>query len=299
MKGRVVRVDPRDVKSYWENRFSEDVSLATVGWLGLGPAFNAWMYRVRRVQFLRLLRRYVGKHDAVLDIGSGSGFYLDRWRELGVASITGSDLTETATEQLREKYDVPIVCLDIGDEKMPLDGAFDAISAMDVLFHIVDDDRYARALRNVSSLLSDRGVFVFTDNFLHAGEMRAAHQASRTFEAIDRCLHDAGLAIVERHPSFVLMNTPVDTNSPILLAHWSLLRRVLGRFPRLAGLAGAMLFPLEVLLVGLLKEGPSTEIVICRKASTRRAYPAQLIAAWMNTSAASLHGRLKSFGQSV
>ena len=37
---------------------------------------------------------------------------------------------------------------------------------MDVLFHIVDDEGYARAIRNLAALLAPGGLLVLTENFL-------------------------------------------------------------------------------------------------------------------------------------
>ncbi len=87
---------------YWSERLEQTYSLAGVGWLGLGEPFNRWMYAVRRRVFRRTIRASVDLEGArVLDVGSGTGFYVGLWRELGVADITGSDLTGVAVERLR------------------------------------------------------------------------------------------------------------------------------------------------------------------------------------------------------
>src|SRR5215212_2275578 len=91
-----------DARDYWEQRLTRDYSLSGVGYAGLGEPFNSWMYRVRRKVFRREMRRRLrapGTID-VLDIGSGTGFYVGLWQELGVRSVTGSDLTEKAVGEL-------------------------------------------------------------------------------------------------------------------------------------------------------------------------------------------------------
>ena len=79
-----------DNRKYWETRLREHYSLAGVGYLRLGRRFNEWMYRVRGEVFDRvaaeLLPSWSGK--AVLDVGSGTGFYVERWLRLG-ARVTG------------------------------------------------------------------------------------------------------------------------------------------------------------------------------------------------------------------
>jgi SAM-dependent methyltransferase len=63
------------------------------------------MYRVRREVFLREAAALgLDPHSArVLDVGSGTGFSIRRWLELGVGSITGCDLAESAVERLRSR----------------------------------------------------------------------------------------------------------------------------------------------------------------------------------------------------
>jgi 2-polyprenyl-3-methyl-5-hydroxy-6-metoxy-1,4-benzoquinol methylase len=134
-----------------------------------------------------MVRRLLDDRAAmrVLDVGSGTGFYVDQWRDLGIKQVVGLDLTETAVSRLKTAYpDMEFVVADVGAESVPLQrGSFDVVSAFDVLFHIVDDDRYGRALENVSGLLKPGGFFVWSDNFLRHGRRDAGlHQVSRSLE---------------------------------------------------------------------------------------------------------------------
>ncbi len=85
----------------------------------------------------------------MLDVGSGTGFYVGLWREAGAASIRGSDVSPTAVARLRTRA-FPAIRIDRFDlsgaaEDLP-DGPFDLVSAFDVLFHLIDDAAYGRAL---------------------------------------------------------------------------------------------------------------------------------------------------------
>ena len=177
--------DTDALRDYWEERLRGDYTLGGVGYQGLGEAFNRWGYRARRRVFLRALRARAAPGARVLDVGSGTGFYLDLWRELGAASITGSDLTAVAAERLAVRHPyAEAVRLDIGAESIDLPAAsFDAISAMDVLFHVTDDARFARALVNAARLLRPGGLLVFSDLFVHGAPWRAPHQAIRSLDA--------------------------------------------------------------------------------------------------------------------
>jgi SAM-dependent methyltransferase len=258
-----------DPKRYWEKRLEGTFSLGGVGWLGLGEPFNRWMYRVRRRVFARTVRKAATQlGDArVLDVGSGTGFYIERWRELGVRDITGIDLTDVAVQQLSGRYpDGRFIQADITDGTGDLPaGHFDAISIMDVLFHVVDDDRYGRAIANLHSLLRPGGVLILTENLLHGSWHRGEHQVSRDADWILGLLDDSGFDVLTRRPLFVLMNTPVDSRSRLLKGWWWLLMNVMARARWLGGPLGAAIYPAETALTATLREGPTTEIVAARK----------------------------------
>src|SRR5207247_8069466 len=100
-------------------------------------------------------------------------------------------------------------------------GQFDAISAMDVLFHIVDDDGYAQAIENLARLLVPGGVVVLTENLLHRGTERGKHQTSRSLDMVLALLSRYGLQVEQRRPAFVLMNTPIDSDNWFLHRSWT------------------------------------------------------------------------------
>jgi len=282
---------PFDPRQYWENRLREHYSLAGVGYLRLGRRYNEWMYRVRGEVFDRVLQG-IGKREegggrragsaslppplsslswwggrAVLDIGSGTGFYVDRWLQTG-ARVTGLDLTEVAVNELTRSFPgARFVCADIGNGGgVPLErGSFEAASAMDVLFHIVDDAAYARAFVNLASVLKPGGWLLWSDNFLRHTTERVAHQASRSLGESVRCVEAAGFEIVDRVPMFVLMNYPADTTSRLARWAWTAMVAPAALAEPIGGLVGAVLYPLERVLVRRMRESPSTELMICRK----------------------------------
>jgi SAM-dependent methyltransferase len=256
-----------DAKRYWSNRLEQTFSLEGVGYLGLGEEYNRWMYAVRRSVFRSAVRGLIDPpRGRILDVGSGTGFYVKLWRELGARDVTGSDLTAVAVEQLTRRF--PEASFRVLDLTQPLAAdqeRFDAISAMDVLFHIVDDDGYARAIDNLGRMLAPGGILVFTENLPHGRTDRGEHQTSRSLESVSSLLAHAGLAIELRRPVFVLMNTPVDSDSTLLERSWKAVNILVRGHPRRGWAVGAVLYPLELLLGRLVKEGPSTEIVVCRK----------------------------------
>jgi SAM-dependent methyltransferase len=255
-----------DSRRYWDRRLAGTWSLQGVGLKGLSRSYNTWLYRVRDRVFGRMIAvTDVDPRGAeVLDIGPGVGFYTQRWLRLG-ARVTGVDIADSAVNRLRTRYPAArFEQLDISDVDPPLEGGFDVVDAFDVLFHIPDDERHARAIANVYRLLRPGGWFLFTDVFAHKRTKPSKHYVRRTKAEIEDAVLAAGFEIVRRRPAFVMMNYPFDA-SPRARKLWS---KVLA--PRLKSelggrLVGAALFAPELLLTRVLHEGPTTEWMVCRK----------------------------------
>jgi SAM-dependent methyltransferase len=228
------------------------------------------MYRVRAHVVEREIRR--ARIDLssreVLDIGSGTGFYIKLWENLGATKITGSDFAPFAVHSLGEKHPAHrFFELDISSERLPATlGRFDLISAFDIFYHIVDDAAYARAFRNIRSLLRPGGYFVFSENFLPREREVGVHQVSRSNAEIGALLAENGFEVVSRAPVFVLMNRPLKSSNRILGFTWRTIERVtrMRDHPRLGGWLGAALYPIELLCLRLASTGPTTEMMVCR-----------------------------------
>src|SRR6266487_246232 len=257
-------------RDYWEKRLTEKWGLHGVGHISYGLPYNPWLYRVRQRVFLRHITPLPIKFEesTVLDIGSGTGFWLNVWRSLGVRDLVGSDMTSIAVENLRKGYpSLKIFKLDISDREAVgnMEGRFHLISAFDVLYHVMEEDRFQNAISNVSTLLSPGGYFLFTDSFLRSSPTGSAHQVNRTLDEYICLLRTNGLEVIQRAPMFVLMQTPSDMTSPIPAFIWRLSMVPVKLVPSVGHIYGAALFPLEMLFTKYLKESPSTEIMICRK----------------------------------
>ena len=259
-----------DARAYWEERLSGDVGVRRVGNRSFGLRYNGWLYRVRRVQFIRRMHRSLGPDRSrldVLDIGSGSGVYVDLWHRLGVRRVVGSDLTIGAVSHLRRAFPgMTFEQGDVGDPNfMSHDGPFDVVSAFDVLFHIVDDERFAQAIANVARLLKPGGYFVFSDLFLHGRTFESLHQVGRTLDHISRVLRRSGFDIIQRRPIFVIMEAPVDSTSVLHKRFWRTWRRLVSQRESFGWVAGAIAFPVELALSVCVSEGPSIEMMVCRR----------------------------------
>jgi len=263
--------EPFNARDYWESRLSQHYSLTGVGYRRLGLRFNEWMYRLRARVFARVAGSLGADWPAanVLDVGSGTGFYVEQWHRLGVPRVTGFDITTTAVAGLAARFPTDrFRQVDIGQALEPDLAAldpFDAVSAMDVLFHIVDDDQYGRAFANIARLVRPGGWFLWSDNFLRHTTERVEHQVSRSLADSERLVRSAGFEIVGRVPMFVLMNYPADTRSRVAKLAWTAMVAPAALAEPLGWLVGAALYPIDLWLTGHTRESPTTEIMICRK----------------------------------
>jgi SAM-dependent methyltransferase len=262
------RVGQAEALEWWEARHRDHRGFDAVGYVGAGGAYNAWLYRVRRRLFRRHVASLAGPESSVLDVASGNGFYLARWREAGAGRLVGSDVSETAVGRLRASF--PGTRIDRFDLSGPPaelpDGQFDLVSAFDVLFHLIDDDAYRRALANLASLVRPGGALVISENFRREGPRRfASVQVNREEGEILEELGEAGFEAIERHPMFVLMNAPACGGAPLLHAWWRRVHGLLTTRPRAGALLGPALYPLELACLATVHRAPSTELAICRR----------------------------------
>jgi len=266
-----LRDEPFSPKAYWENRLTQKWGLHGVGHISYGQPYNEWLYRARKRVFLQQVRQLpvCFPEAKVLDVGSGTGFWLNMWKSVGVRQLTGSDLTQVAVEHLqREQPDVHMLQLDISDGEAVgrITQRFDLISAFDVLFHVVDDRRFRDAIKHMAALLRPGGYFLFTDVLSHAGSYRAQHEVDRTITDYTRELAENGFRTLRRVPVFVLMNAPQDSHFEFPRKVWRLAMAPVHLLPVLGYFYGAILYPVDAVLTRMLREGPATEMVVCQKA---------------------------------
>jgi SAM-dependent methyltransferase len=255
-----------DPARYWDDRHDKAVGLSGVGYLGL-KGYNDWIYRVRRRVFQRMLRPYAARIRGarVLDVGSGSGFYLTEWLRHPVGQLVGSDFSRVALARLRRSFpSVPIVPLDIATtdpSAIATLGRFDFISAIDILFHIVDDPLYVRAFQNLANLLEPTGTLLFTENFLQSTSRReSAWHVLRELVEVQAALTQVGLRIEARAPWLMLMNAPVDSRNALLTRGWSVIEALCRRSRVIGSVLGAAMYPAEIVLTRIFRESPTSEV---------------------------------------
>jgi SAM-dependent methyltransferase len=264
-------------QAYWDELLGDEYSSRAVAYPGLARSFNDTMYR-RLVASVdaALDRAGVGAPRRVLDVGSGTGVWVDFWRRRGAGEIVGLDLTQAAVDGLRRRYpDLRFERADVGDEALPDVGTFDAVSAMSVLLHITDGERFRRAVANLGAALSPGGVLVAIEPvvvhrwwgppFDEASNSRARPLGEWT-DALDA----AGLRLEVLTPATCLLANPVDTRRQgtfrLLRRYWWAVMMGVGPRERVGAAAGRALYALDSLALRLARTGPSAKVMVARRA---------------------------------
>lgn len=257
--------------SYWDNRLSKIQGLEGVGFKKLGPSFNKWAYRVRRHVFLKQVKvlNLNMENAQVLDIGSGTGFYIKAWSDLNCKKITGVDITPTAVNNLKNTFSgSKFYQSDIGDVNFNQEKIYenyDAISSMDVLFHIIDDQRFEQAVKNISSILKPGGYFIYSDAYLQKETVRGESQVLRTKDYLIKTFKENNLELVTMKPFMFFTDKPTDTKNPLLKLFWFCLENGLYILPFMGHILGPLIYPAEILAVDHLEKSPTSKFTIFRK----------------------------------
>ena len=269
-------------EKYWEERLSKDFSLGGVGFLGLGVGYNKWFYKARIRALSKLLKEKAispsGKR--ILDIGVGTGFYIDYWKKLGARSIVGLDITEKSVSELEKKYpEYKFVSTNICDKQLEsaiLDEKFDIITAFDVLFHIVEEDEFEQAIENIKCLSHHETKIIISDSFLKEPRPVGFHENDTTMDRYKEALDKVGLRPLITIPVFYFMSNPIDKDAlssrslrilvslAWIIANDSLrLRKRLGSLAEPIGyLIGLILYTVDGVILKYAKIGPSTKIML-------------------------------------
>jgi len=212
---------------YWENRLRHSMNLEGVGCLGKGMLYNTYLYRSKVRAMEKGLRR-IGIEElmqmSVLDLGTGTGFWIDYFLNRGAGICVGVDITEASVDFLSRKFSseqATFVRSDLSDPNLPklIDKNFDLVTAIDVLYHIISDDLLEQTVKNISQLINDQGWFVFSDvlNLPQGKESSASHVKWRSRKVWEKLIYDNGFLIRAEVPMYVFMHAAIT--GPLVLKY--------------------------------------------------------------------------------
>lgn len=113
------------------------------------------------------------RRHRLLDLGSGTGHWIDFFKDvLLVGDAVGVEITDLMIEYLRAKYsdasDISVLQQDICADEFTselIGGPVDYISAIGIMFHIVDDGLWELALGKLATMLKPDGLLIVGGDF--------------------------------------------------------------------------------------------------------------------------------------
>jgi SAM-dependent methyltransferase len=213
---------PKSIKAYsnpaayWESRLKEQFDLTGVGHIILGPAYNHRLY-VTRLRTLEQALHTSGcslRGRRVLEIGCGTGFYTEFCREQQVADYLGVDITAVSVQNLTQRFpDFHFHQADVGDPTFFVKNTYDVVLVADVLFHIVDDDRFHQAIANMSASLNSGGYLILSDLLAVQTIQPAQHFRARSLAMYTDAFSRCNLTVQHIEPIFAVMHPPAAAPS--------------------------------------------------------------------------------------
>lgn len=154
--------DDYDAARYWDERFRRHgPSMSSVGHEGKSEHDNAAAYAAQANAIFSMLDRasvdFPGAR--VMEIGCGNGYYAEQLSARGVTHYRGLDITEAFFALLRGRFPgFDYIRADITSSRLP--ELFDIVLMIDVIEHIVTEEKLVSALANVSAMMADNALLV-------------------------------------------------------------------------------------------------------------------------------------------
>jgi len=169
---------------YWSDRLSRYGSdLRGVGNASLTSEENERLHREGAKIFLSLCREegIEFSRTRLLDIGCGTGYYAELFREGGGTSYLGVDLSDVLFPDLRRRFPgFDFRRLDVSRKR--LEGTFDLVIMIDVTQHITSPGGFAFAMRNVRERIAPDGCLILT-SWLDSKARKSFYETARGAEA--------------------------------------------------------------------------------------------------------------------
>lgn len=237
-----------------------------------------YLYRLRESAFRRAAAKALAdgagfRASNILEFGCGSGYWLGVLPSVlgtGDFRYTGADISSTATTRLAARFpQFGFVCLgdpEKGWREIAARGPFDLALAIDVLYHITNDDVWRNSLRHIGSVMAPGGHLIFSDFGHHEpkADPSRSHVKHRAAQDYLDTLEQCGFSVVAIVPKFYLFNRvkygPWRDHGAALSAAW----RIADRFPP----AMYMMYCADRILVRLVRPmSPrcKTRFFVCRK----------------------------------
>jgi SAM-dependent methyltransferase len=246
----------------------------TVGYPGLGDAFNRGTYRIRKTSVRRILKRHAVDTASLLEAGVGTGAYAALWKELGVHQWTGADISPVALENLAQRYPQHrFLRVDLTAGRIDPGGGFGLVTALDVLYHLVEEPGFEHAVIMLAGAVRPGGHLLLSDVFCAPSRQIGPYVKRRSLERYVELLADQGLRLVDRQPVFAILGDPVprpgNLRDAILFQSWRVVSKTIRCCPcgwtreAVGGAAALALWPIDSFLCGMgITRGINLELAL-------------------------------------
>ena len=161
-----------DDTKYWDNIFYTD-GISDSKTISKNKSLITTKYHYNSMESLilkHLRNNLISIHNShILDIGSGSGHWIDFYVSLDAGVITGIDVSNTSFNYLNKKYtNNPNIKIYQGralEVINKLNSTYDVVNAVGVMFHIVDDFKWQNTIYSIGKVINKGGIFIIGGHF--------------------------------------------------------------------------------------------------------------------------------------
>lgn len=192
---------------YWEKRLAKNFTFRGVGHQSFSLFYNQWLYRRKRQVLRRIFSDVSLQNKTVLDVGTGTGFFLD-WYAARGAGLSGVDISPTAIRNLHVRFpQVALHLLDFSDAPINLGATFDIVNVWDVLYHQTDDQHFLQFLQNCAAACCPGGRLILTDGLGFNSPIQVAeHVKFRDLKTYEHNLSALGFQLQGHYPLYRYLN---------------------------------------------------------------------------------------------
>ena len=196
-----------DPESYWEKRLKDKFSLVGVGHIGFNEYYNKWLYRKKLHAINSFFNNSFLEDKEVLDIGCGTGFFVQWYLDKG-AKVTGIDITDVSIRTLSDRFrKASFLKSDITATQFMSPKKFDIINIWDVIYHQVEDARFAQAIANIAATCKPGCMVLITDKFgSEIDEHVVEHVKFRCMDTYNKIMPKMGFRLLSLHPLYSYLN---------------------------------------------------------------------------------------------
>jgi 2-polyprenyl-3-methyl-5-hydroxy-6-metoxy-1,4-benzoquinol methylase len=188
-----------EVVAYWDGRHRQHGCLRSGGHIGYDEATNEILYAVRLGRLLELIGFATSQTEPldVLDAGCGTGYFARGLARCG-HRVDAIDASEHAIASCREAGGGPRYAVStLAGWTNPY--PYDAVFAVDVLFHVTADEVWRASVRNLASLVRLGGRLLVTDWNVTGRRVFSNYQLARSADAYVAVTAACGLAYLGFH----------------------------------------------------------------------------------------------------